>query len=84
MQPKHHHSDRDIIFTPEPLAKKLILKIPGVAGDTWCDPCFGEGVFYNNFPSDKKEFYEIAMGKDFLSCDKKFDWVVTNIPFSQP
>ncbi len=86
-KPKHEHSDRDRIFTPEHLAKALIDKIPAETGDTWCDPCYGTGVFYNNFPSpDKvqKTFYEIDMGKDYLQSTEKFDWVVTNIPFSRP
>jgi len=84
IKPKHHHSDRDRIFTPENLAKSLIAKIPAEPQDTWCDPCYGTGVFFNNFPTDKKEFYEIDMGKDFLECLDDYDWTVTNIPFSQP
>lgn len=83
-KPKHSHSNRDIIYTPEVTAKKCIDKIPFLDGDSWCDPCYGQGVFYNNFPSDNKEYYEIEMGKDFFDCNKKYDWVVTNIPFSMP
>jgi len=81
---KHAHSDRDRIFTPESVAIRLIEKIPSSDNDSWCDPCFGRGIFYNNFPSKNKEFFEIDMGKDFLHCSKQYDWVVTNIPFSQP
>lgn len=87
-KPKHHHSDNDIIYTPEDIAIKCIEKIPSVSNDSWCDPCYGQGVFFNNFKCDDnhKEFYEIEMGKDFLTIPKKFkwDWVVTNIPFSMP
>ena len=83
-EPKHHHSDRDRIFTPEDLAIKMIAKIPALPQDSWCDPCFGTGVFFNNFPSVNKEYFEIDLGKDFLLCQQKYDWVVTNIPFSQP
>jgi len=82
--PKHSHSDRDRIFTPPELAKKLIRKIPSVAGDTWLDPCYGTGVFFDNFPAGENDYCEIDMGKDFLEYDKKHDWVVTNIPFSRP
>lgn len=84
IKPKHHHSSRDRIWTPEDIAIKLINKIPSSGGDSWCDCCYGKGVFFNNFPTENKEFYEIDMGKDFLSSNKKFDWIVTNIPFSQP
>ena len=82
--PKHHHSDRDRIFTPKNIAINLIAKIPALVNDSWCDPCYGEGVFYDNFPNDNKEFYEVDMGKDYLDCNKKYDWNVTNIPFSKP
>lgn len=83
-KPKYEHSDRDKIYTPESIVKKLIEKIPCNTYDSWCDPCFGKGVFYNNFPTNNKDYYEIDMGKDFLKCNTKYDWVVTNIPFSQP
>lgn len=82
--PKHHHSDRDRIFTPEGVAVRCIHKVPFESGDSWCDPCFGTGVFFKNFPSPNKSFFEIDMGTDFLTCESKFDWIVTNIPFSQP
>jgi len=83
-KPKHHHSDRDRIFTPENLAIELISKIPADDGDSWCDPCYGKGVFYNNFPTENKDFCEIDMGKDFLQSLDEWDWCVTNIPFSIP
>lgn len=41
---KHHHSDRDRIYTPVSLAKELIAKIPAEPSDIWCDPCLGQGV----------------------------------------
>lgn len=86
IKPKHHHSDRDKIFTPENVVKKLIKKIPSKDEDSWCDCCYGKGVFYNNFPciKEQKDFFEIDMGKDFLISNNKFDWIVTNIPFSKP
>ena len=83
-KPKYEHSDRDKIYTPEPLVKQLIQKIPSNIDDSWCDCCYGKGVFFNNFPTENKEFYELDMGKDFLISNKKYDWIATNIPFSQP
>jgi len=84
IKPKHKHSDRDRIFTPEEIVKRLISKIPSDKNDSWCDACYGEGVFYNNFPTNNKDYYEIDLGKDFLLNQKRYDWVVTNIPFSKP
>ena len=83
-KPKHHHSDRDRIWTPIDLAVKLIGKVPALKGDSWCDPCLGEGAFFDNFPTENKEWFEIDKGRDFLSSFGHWDWVVTNIPFSQP
>jgi hypothetical protein len=83
-QPKHHHSDRDRIWTPPGLAKVLALKIPAEVGDTWLEPCYGTGNFYDAFPTNHKDFCELDMGKDYFDNTKKYDWVVTNIPFSQP
>jgi hypothetical protein len=84
IKPKHHHSDRDRIFTPEDVVEELVKKIPASVGDSWCDCCLGEGVFYNNFPTDNKNWYEIDKGRDFLTSSEKYDWIVTNIPFSKP
>lgn len=83
-KPKHHHSNRDRIFTPTDVAKQLISKIPFTDEDTWLDPCFGNGVFFNNFPTQNKEYCEIDLGLDFFDIKDKYDWVVTNIPFSKP
>jgi len=83
-KPKHHHSDRDRIYTPESVARVCVSKIPAQEKDSWCDPAYGKGVFYNLFPTENKEYYEIDLGKDFLKSTKKYDWLVTNIPFSQP
>ena len=82
--PKHSHSDRDRIFTPLELVRKLINKIPYSNDDTWLDPCYGNGAFYDNFPTKNKDLCEIDMDKDFLTHDHRYDWIVTNIPFSQP
>jgi len=82
--PKHSHSDRDKIYTPEPIAKQLITRIPFSICNSWCDPCLGSGVFFNNFPNENREWFEIDKGKDFLTANGKWDWCVTNIPFSQP
>lgn len=84
IKPKYQHSDRDRVYTPESVVQELIKKIPAAPDDSWCDPCFGKGVFYNNFPGANNSFYEIDLGKDFLLSDKQYDWCVTNIPFSKP
>ena len=71
-------------MTPRRVTIKLIKKIPASKNDSWCDPCYGNGVFYENFPTNNKKYYEINLGRDYLKCNKKYDWNVTNIPFSKP
>ena len=83
--PKHYHSKRDKIYTPEKVVKELIKKIPYNVNDTWGDPCYGKGVFFKNFPSNENNLYwEIDLNKDFLKEGVVLDWQVTNIPFSMP
>lgn len=81
---KHHHSDRDRIWTPEPLAIELINKVPFEEFDSLCDPCAGQGVFFRNFRTKNKEYFEIDEGLDFLKTEGVWDWCITNIPFSKP
>ena len=67
--------------TPEKLAIELIKKIPLEKSDVVLEPFKGEGAFYNNFPECKKEYCEIAEGKDYKDYTGKIDWCLTNPPF---
>jgi len=73
-------NENDIVFTPERIAK-FIIKWASPKGFI-LDPCAGEKVFYNNFPTNKKDWCEITDGKDFYSWDKKIDWIISNPPYS--
>jgi hypothetical protein len=72
----------DVVYTPEPLAKLMISMCNIKPTDKVLDPSLGAGVFYNNFPECKKEWCEIAKGKDFFNYNKKVDWVIGNPPYS--
>lgn len=53
-------------------------------GDTFLEPCRGDGAFYDLLPSPKS-WCEIDKGRDFLTYDfkeKTFDWCITNLPWS--
>lgn len=50
---------------------------------TILDPCKGEGAFFNNYPTDQKEWCEVSEGRDFFSYAGKVDWIVTNPPWSK-
>jgi hypothetical protein len=72
----------DIVFTPLPVAKKMIEMCDITPDMTVLDPCYGKGVFYENLPECKKEFCEITMEKDFFDETRRFDLIIGNPPYS--
>tara|TARA_R100001463_G_C3482146_1_gene217049 strand:+ start:354 stop:869 length:516 start_codon:yes stop_codon:yes gene_type:complete len=76
----------DIIYTPKELAKNCINSFTLEKDDIVLDAFYGQGIFYNNYPSYvKKEFTEIEQpyNKDFFKYNNKVDWIITNPPFSK-
>lgn len=73
----------DKIYTPKPVALKMIEMCDLKEGDTVLDPSYGGGVFYDNLPEYvNKEWCEIDKGKDFFEYDKKVDFIIGNPPYS--
>ena len=68
-------------MTPIYLAKEIIEHFNPIG--RILDPCRGKGAFYNNFNTDNKDWCELADDKDFLTYDKKVDWIITNPPWSK-
>lgn len=80
---QHRKSPNDNIYTPLSVALKMIEMCDIKEGEKVLDPCFGGGIFYNNFPEGCEKFYcEIEQGKDFFDFDTRVDWVIGNPPFS--
>jgi hypothetical protein len=81
-------SPQDVFYTPTKLVKAHLIEcVPYYqTGDLVYDPFYGQGAYYNLydefFPNCRKEFTEIAMGKDFFDYKGKPDIVVSNPPFS--
>ena len=79
---------QDVYYTPTDVVKAHLAEcVPYYQkGDLVFDPFFGKGAYYNLydafFPHCRKDFTEIAMGKDFFEYDGKPDIVVSNPPFS--
>lgn len=77
--------ERDKVETPPELAKAIIdhFKPCGRV----LDPCRGSGSFYNQYPDHcTRDWCEIDDGRDFLTHDfgdQRFDWIVTNPPWSR-
>ena len=73
----------DTIYTPKPVALKMIEMCDLKPGETVLDPCYGAGVFYENFPDYvNKEFCEIALALDFFDFEDRVDCVIGNPPYS--
>jgi len=82
---KLRENPNDEIYTPPSLARDLIKQVDIKEGQSCLDPFYGTGAFYDNFPSMPQlhDFCEINLGKDFFKEKRKFDWIISNPPFSQ-
>ena len=75
----------DLVMTPEPMAKRVIEIFNPLISDgaLILDPCVGEGVFYNNYPTRcKKDWCEITKEVDFFDYEGHANWIITNPPYS--
>ena len=79
--PPKNTPEKDIVMTPEYLAKEIIEHFNPTG--RILDPCRGTGAFYDNFNTDDKDWCELAEDKDFLTYNKKVDWIITNPPWSK-
>ena len=81
--PPKNTPDKDLVMTPEYLAKDIInhYNPQGLI----LDPARGEGAFYDNIDAlypHTKDWCELGEGRDFLTYDRKVDWIITNPPWS--
>ncbi len=72
----------DVFITPPELAKKHIDMIEFNEDDKWLDPCRNDGSYYNNFPTENKDYCEILEQKDFLEYTGDVDIIIQNPPYS--
>ncbi len=73
---------KDVFITPEDLSKFAISMIDHKKNDIWLDPFRNSGNYYNNFPSDFKEWCEILENKDFFDFEKPVNIICSNPPYS--
>lgn len=78
-QPNRDYTSNDVVQTPTRLAR-LIVEHFQPEGKI-LEPCRGKGNFFLALP--EADWCEIAEGKDFFDCANKYDWIVTNPPWSQ-
>jgi hypothetical protein len=75
----------DRVYTPKYLVDQIVTHF-GPSG-TALDPCSGHGVFVDSLANIgcEVDWCELDLGRDFFTYDfkgKKFDYVVTNPPWS--
>jgi hypothetical protein len=76
-------NSNDIIYTPKPIALKMIEMCEIKEGSTFLDPSKGGGIFYDNLPSICiKDYCEILENKDFFKYNKNVDLIIGNPPYS--
>jgi len=86
--PPKNTPEKDLVMTPPALAREIVDYFVG--GGSCLDPARGQKAFYRALKrhSSRVHWCELAEGKDFLTYDPKrdhidrFDWVVTNPPWS--
>ena len=81
---KHRAVPKDVFYTPITVVKTHINSIDTNPDDVWLDPFAGKKVYYDNFPSDLKDYCEIEEGIDFFAYEPEFqvDVVCSNPPYS--
>lgn len=79
---KKRDKPKDVFITPEKLADFAISMIEYKNTDIWLDPFKNNGNYFNNFPTDYKDWCEILDGKDFFEYNKPVDIICSNPPYS--
>ena len=79
---KKRTSPNDVFITPKELAQKHINLIPYNENDLWLDPCKNDGSYFNQFPTENKEYCEILENKDFFEYQGNPDIIIQNPPYS--
>lgn len=78
-RPLAQKNGNDDVQTPIYLTKSIINHFNPKG--TILEPCCGEGNFLKAMPN--AEWCEIKKGKDFLSINGHWDWIITNPPYSK-
>lgn len=75
--------DTDCVMTPPALAKKIVRYFRRYVRPKakMLEPCYGKGAFFKAMRN--VEWDEIDLGRDFFERTGKFDWIITNPPWSQ-
>jgi hypothetical protein len=78
-------NSNDDIQTPPKLAKAIVKYYSKYfkEGDTFLEPCRGDGNIYDELPEGQREYCEIKNGINFFDHQNYYySWIVTNPPWS--
>ena len=78
---KNRETVNDVFITPLTLAKCAIDMVGTVEGK-WFDPFKATGNYYNQFPTENKEWCEITEDLDFFDYNESVDVICSNPPSS--
>lgn len=70
----------DCIYTPDELARDIVKHF--MPSGRIVEPAAGEGAFLRALPPGT-DWFEIEKGRDFLTAQGHWDWLITNPPYSQ-
>jgi len=79
---KMRKTANDVFYTPLRLSRFQIEKIITSSEDKWLDPFKGLGSYYNQFPTDNKDWTEITDNRDFFTYEEGVDIICSNPPYS--
>jgi len=94
LAPPKNSPDKDIWMTPETLARDIVnhfqFNYQIFCDNSMIEPCRGTGSFFNAMKKavspQNVDWCELSEGVDFLEkdfCGQKYDWLITNFPFSK-
>lgn len=69
----------DVHFTDTELARRIVEHF--APSGRVLEPFRGDGAFHCHLPAGA-DWCEIADGRDFFLCQERYDWLITNPPFS--
>jgi hypothetical protein len=79
---KGRNKANDVFITPLALAKSHIDMIEYKEDDLWLDDAKNSGSYYNQFPTNKKNYCEILDNKDFFDYQGNPQIIIGNPPYS--
>jgi hypothetical protein len=73
----------DKVYTPASVVDEVLeIFLPLLGGGTVLEPFRGAGAFYDKLPKSQRSWCEIDQGRDFMDHHDRYDWIITNPPYS--